>query len=99
MSVAVLCAALLLVQNGRGPAVDSIVASGITRGAFPGAALVIGRRDTILVARGYGRLTWAGSGAAVTADSTMYDLASVTNVIATTTAMIPRPDHASDPCA
>jgi len=85
---AVLCAALLLVQDGRGAAIDSIVRSGISRGAFPGAALVIGRRDTLLVQRGYGRLTWSASSAAVTADSTIYDLASVTKVVATTTALM-----------
>lgn len=88
MTLAVLCAALLLVQDGRGAAIDSIARSGISRGAFPGAALVIGRRDTVLVQRGYGRLTWSASGAAVSVDSTLYDLASLTKVVATTTAMM-----------
>ncbi|HEX9610704.1 MAG TPA: serine hydrolase domain-containing protein [Gemmatimonadales bacterium] len=67
---------------------DPLVLDGIRRGAYPGAALVIGRRDTILFAKGYGRLTWAASSAVVSAESTMYDLASLTKVLATTTALM-----------
>jgi CubicO group peptidase (beta-lactamase class C family) len=67
---------------------DPLVEDGIRRGAYPGAALVIGRRDTILFAKGYGRLTWSASSAAVSADSTLYDLASLTKVLATTTALM-----------
>ncbi len=88
MTLAVLCAALLFAQDGRGAPFDSIVRSGITRGAFPGAALVVGRGDTILVSRGFGRLTWSERSAAVSAESTLYDLASVTKVVATTTALM-----------
>jgi CubicO group peptidase (beta-lactamase class C family) len=77
-----------LVQDGRSAAIDSVVRDGIARGAYPGAALVIGRRDTVLVSRGYGRLTWNERGAPVSAESTLYDLASVTKVVATTTALM-----------
>src|SRR2546422_6873378 len=52
---------------------DPLVLDGIRQGAFPGAALVIGRRDTILFAKGYGHLTWSASSPAVTVDSTLYD--------------------------
>jgi CubicO group peptidase (beta-lactamase class C family) len=86
--LAAACAALLLVQDGRAAAFDPIVRDGITRGAYPGAALVVGRHDTILVSRGYGRLIWSERGAAVSAESTFYDLASVTKVVATTTALM-----------
>lgn len=67
---------------------DPLVREGIRRGAYPGAALVIGRHDTILVARGYGHLTWASASPTVTPDSTLYDLASLTKVVATTTALM-----------
>src|SRR2546422_225051 len=67
---------------------DPLVLDGIRQGAFPGAALVIGRRDTILFAKGYGHLTWSASSPAVTVDSTLYDLASLTKVIATTPALM-----------
>ncbi|HXF95741.1 MAG TPA: serine hydrolase domain-containing protein [Gemmatimonadales bacterium] len=67
---------------------DPLVLDGIRRGAYPGAALVIGRRDTILFAKGYGRQTWSRGSDAVSPDSTLYDLASLTKVIATTTALM-----------
>jgi len=67
---------------------DPLVEDGIRRGVYPGAALVVGRRDTILFAKGYGHLTWSVSSPAVDADSTMYDLASLTKVVATTTALM-----------
>ena len=86
--LAAACAALLLVQDGRAAAFAPLVRDGITRGAYPGAALIVGRHDTLLVSRGYGRLTWSERGAAVSADSTLYDLASVTKVVATTTALM-----------
>ena len=67
---------------------DPIVLDGIRRGAYPGAALVVGRRDTLLFSKGYGRLTWSATSAAVDPDSTLYDLASLTKVVATTTALM-----------
>lgn len=67
---------------------DALVEDGIRRGAYPGAALVIGRRDTVLVAKGYGRLTWARTSRPADADSTLYDLASLTKVMATTPALM-----------
>jgi CubicO group peptidase (beta-lactamase class C family) len=71
-----------------GAGFDAAVLQGITRGAYPGAALVVGRHDTILFARGYGRLTWSRASSQVSADSTIYDLASLTKVLATTTAVM-----------
>ncbi len=67
---------------------DPLVQDGIRRGAYPGAALVVGRRDTILFAQGYGRLTWSGASPAVAPHSTTYDLASLTKVVATTPALM-----------
>jgi len=86
----VVVAALLLLQAASFDAAtfDPLVRDGIQRGAYPGAALVIGRRDTILFAKGYGRLTWSSSAAAADPDSTLWDLASLTKVIATTTALM-----------
>ena len=65
---------------------DPIVLGGIRAGAYPGAAFVVGRRDTILFTKGYGRLTWSPSSRAVSPESTLYDLASLTKVVVTTTA-------------
>jgi CubicO group peptidase (beta-lactamase class C family) len=65
---------------------DSIVLSGIRQGAYPGAVLVIGRRDRILYEKGYGHLTWSAQSPADRPDSTLFDLASLTKAVATTTA-------------
>jgi len=70
------------------PTFDPLVTEGIRAGAYPGAALVVGRRDTVLFAKGYGHLTWSASSPVVDAESTLYDLASLTKVIATTTAVM-----------
>lgn len=63
--------------------VDAAVQEGIRRGVFPGASVVIGRRDTILYARSYGHFTWSASSRTPSADSTLWDLASLTKVVAT----------------
>jgi len=67
---------------------DPVIEAGIRRGAYPGAAVVIGRHDRVLYARGYGRLMWSRSSPRVDPDSTVYDLASLTKVMATTTALM-----------
>src|SRR5207302_1961455 len=67
---------------------DPLVLEGIREGAYAGAALVVGRRDSVLLAKGYGHLTWSATSRAVDPESTMYDLASLTKVIATTPALM-----------
>jgi len=94
-------AALVLLQAAAGPLApatrraafddatfDPIIQSGIRAGAYPGAALVVGRADTVLFIKGYGRLTWSPRSLAVAPDSTLFDLASLTKVVATTTALM-----------
>ena len=67
---------------------DQAVLGGIRQGVFPGAALVVGRHDKILFAKGYGHLTWNSSSPSVSVDSTIWDLASLTKVVATTPALM-----------
>jgi len=67
--------------------VDAIARDGVTRGVYPGAAVVIGTSSRILYARGYGHFTWNASSRAVDPDSTIWDLASLTKVVATTGAI------------
>jgi CubicO group peptidase (beta-lactamase class C family) len=67
-------------------AVDRVVKRGISAGIFPGAAVAIGRDGYAVLSRGYGRLEWKTSSPAVDADESIYDLASLTKVIGTTTA-------------
>jgi CubicO group peptidase (beta-lactamase class C family) len=56
--------------------------------AFPGAALVVGRRGETVLESGYGSLAWGEGSAPVDPDATVYDLASLTKVIATTAAVM-----------
>ena len=72
--------------------VDRIIEAAIRDGAAPGAVLAVGRGDRVARLRGYGNLDWASSatlpsGTAAT-DSSLYDLASLTKVVATTTGVM-----------
>jgi CubicO group peptidase (beta-lactamase class C family) len=82
--VIVIVAALLAFQDVT--QVDRAVQTGIETGVYPGAVVVIGTRDTILMVRGYGHFTWNRQSAVPDPDSSIYDLASVSKVVATTTA-------------
>jgi CubicO group peptidase (beta-lactamase class C family) len=64
---------------------DSIVRIGLAEGAAPGAALAIARYGRLVHLKGYGTIDYTAGSPAVDG-STMYDLASLTKVIATTTA-------------
>ncbi len=66
--------------------VDRLVLEGIRAGGYPGASVVIGRQGAAVWRKGFGTLGWGLESRAVTADSTIYDLASLTKVVATTTA-------------
>ncbi len=62
----------------------SLLEDAVARRVFPGAALVVARDGRVALGRGFGRLTYAPDAAPVDLD-TVYDLASLTKVIATTT--------------
>jgi CubicO group peptidase (beta-lactamase class C family) len=64
---------------------DSVVRLGLEQGAAPGAALAVGRYGRLVYLRGFGTTDYAAGAPAVDA-ATMYDLASLTKVVATTTA-------------
>jgi CubicO group peptidase (beta-lactamase class C family) len=68
--------------------VDAAVQDGIKRGIYPGAVVVIGRRDSLLYARGYGRFTWKPSAPIPSPDSTLWDIASITKVVGTASAIM-----------
>lgn len=67
--------------------VDKLIEDGIQSRAFPSAVLVVGNKDGILYQNAYGRLTY-DDGSKPTGLNTIYDLASVTKVIATTSAIM-----------
>jgi CubicO group peptidase (beta-lactamase class C family) len=68
-----------------GARLDSIVSVAMAEGAAPGVAVAVGRWGRLVHLRSYGRIDVAPDAPAVT-DSTMFDMASLTKVVATTTA-------------
>jgi len=56
--------------------------------AFPGAALAVGVGPRVERLAAMGKLGWRDAAAPVSADSTLYDLASLTKAVATTTAVL-----------
>lgn len=83
------CGALTMALGGtaRGQSfaeIDAAVQDGIAKGIYPGAVVVIGRRDSLLYARGYGHFTWSSSSPVPRPDSTLWDVASITKVVSTT---------------
>lgn len=64
-------------------AVESLEAQ-VAREGFPGAALAVGRGAELALEAGVGRIRWDGD--RVNPDSTLYDIASLTKVVGTTTA-------------
>ena len=63
---------------------DSLVEAYIGRRAFPGAAVAVGRHGTVHKLTGYGTYTYESGQA--TGPQSVFDLASLTKVVATTTA-------------
>ncbi len=66
-------------------ALDYLVTEAIADGATPGAVVAVGRGGKLIWLRGYGRLDWDASAGPADASS-IYDLASLTKVVGTTTA-------------
>ena len=68
-------------------AIDRVVTRGINAGGYPGAAVVVGRKGAAVWEKGFGSLKWSSS-ARVSPAETIYDLASVSKVVGTTTAIM-----------
>lgn len=66
--------------------VDRIIEAGRRANAYPGAAVIIGRRGAVVHQKGYGRLAWPASAAPMDPTRTVFDLASLTKAVCTTTA-------------
>ena len=83
--------------------IDHVVERGISAGGYPGASVVVGRRGATVWQKGFGKLSWEKGSAPVTARRTIYDLASLTKVIGTTTALMVLYDegkiHLDDPAS
>jgi CubicO group peptidase (beta-lactamase class C family) len=91
--VAILTAVLLpataiSVQAQSFAEIDQAVEHGIGSGVYPGAVVVIGRSDSILYARGYGHFTWSPKSPVPSPDSTFWDIASISKVMGTASAVM-----------
>lgn len=67
---------------------EALVRAQVEREAFPGAALAVGNRDLVQRVAAFGRTRWGDDAPAVHPDSTLYDLSSLTKVVATTAAVM-----------
>src|ERR1700694_5626158 len=64
---------------------DKIVKVAIEEAVAPGVAIAVGRNGHIAYMKGYGYIDWNQPGSPAVDTNTLYDLASLTKVIATTT--------------
>lgn len=71
---------------GRLSRVDRLLDSAVAAGAVPGAALAIGRHGRLVRLRGFGALDPADTASAT--PETLYDIASMTKVVGTTSAIM-----------
>jgi CubicO group peptidase (beta-lactamase class C family) len=73
------------VDGNLGTTLDSIAKAAIGRGVASGVSIAVGRYGRLVHLRGYGTTDWAPGSEAVT-DSSLFDVASLTKVVATTMA-------------
>jgi len=69
------------------PALDQVITDAIAEGKLPGAVVLVGRGDETLVRKAYGHRALVPAREPMTPD-TIFDLASLTKVVATTTAVM-----------
>jgi CubicO group peptidase (beta-lactamase class C family) len=73
------------VDGHLGATLDSIANDAIVRGVASGVAIAVGRHGRLIHLRGYGTTDW-GIGSEPVTDSSLFDIASLTKVVATTPA-------------
>src|ERR1700693_2913041 len=75
-------------STNRLGAIERVIERGIKAGGYPGAAVIVGRKGAAVFEKGFGRLSWSSSSTPVDAQRTIYDIASLTKVVGTTTAIM-----------
>jgi uncharacterized protein YbbC (DUF1343 family)/CubicO group peptidase (beta-lactamase class C family) len=86
-SIALAATAIAAQTFSGGPAIDQVIGEAIAQGHLPGAVLMIGHEGKVVYSKAYGRRAIVPEPEAMTAD-TIFDLASLTKVVATTTALM-----------
>jgi beta-glucosidase-like glycosyl hydrolase/CubicO group peptidase (beta-lactamase class C family) len=66
--------------------IDSVVLEGINAGAYPGCQVMVVKDGTVIYDKSFGKFTYEGN--ETVAGSSIYDLASITKVLATTLAVM-----------
>jgi uncharacterized protein YbbC (DUF1343 family) len=74
-------------EFSAGPAVDRVIDEAIEQGRMPGAVLLVGHDGNVVYRKAYGKRALVPSAEAMTVD-TIFDLASLTKVVATTTSLM-----------
>jgi len=75
-------------SGDRLEAIERIVRRGISAGGYPGAAVIVGRKGSTVLEEGFGTLSWNDPQEPVDPHRTLYDIASLSKVVGTTTAMM-----------
>ena len=86
MTTVLLLALSLILQADAASQIDRAVEEGIRGGVYPGAVVVVGTGHRVLYAKGYGHFTWSADSRVPDPAGTLWDLASLTKVVATTPA-------------
>jgi len=69
-------------------AIERVVKRGMSAGGYPGAAVIVGRKGSTVLEEGFGDLDWNDPRNPVDPHRTIYDIASLSKVIGTTTAVM-----------
>ena len=88
IACAALAATALAAQTfPAGPALDDVIQQGIQQGRMPGAVLLVGHQGKVVYRKAYGQRSLVPRAEAMTTD-TIFDCASLTKVIATTSSLM-----------
>ena len=75
-------------SSSRLNAIERVVERGIKAGGYPGASVIVGRKGAAVFEKGFGKLSWSENSTLVDAERTIYDVASLSKVVGTTTAIM-----------
>ena len=75
-------------SSSRLGAIERVIERGIKAGGYPGASVIVGRKGAAVFEKGFGRLSWSSNSTPVDAQRTIYDVASLSKVVGTTTAIM-----------
>jgi uncharacterized protein YbbC (DUF1343 family)/CubicO group peptidase (beta-lactamase class C family) len=74
-------------EFSAGPALDRVIDEAVEQGRLPGAVLLVGHDGKVVYRKAYGKRALVPAAEAMTVD-TIFDLASLTKVVATTTSLM-----------